>query len=109
MWLEIEVLHGMTEEVGAITGINISALAGMFPISRFNIANRMAWASRRVTTRPGDLVYCLLEIFEINMLLLYGEGSQKAFLQLQQEILHNLSDQSIFAWSNPGPPVRGGD
>lgn len=35
------------------------------------------------------------------MPLLYGEGSQRACLRLQQEILRHSSDQSIFAWSIP--------
>jgi hypothetical protein len=34
------------------------------------------------------------------MLLLYGEG-RRAFIRLQEEIMRNSDDQSIFAW-NPG-------
>lgn len=39
-----------------------------------SIANRMAWASRRKTSRREDIAYCLLGIFDVNMPLLYGEG-----------------------------------
>ncbi|RSM15850.1 hypothetical protein CDV31_004792 [Fusarium ambrosium] len=62
-----------------------------------SIAQRMSWASRRETTRTEDLAYCLLGIFDINMPLLYGEGS-KAFTRLQEEIIRHTDDQSIFAW-----------
>ena len=62
------------------------------------IAQKMCWASRRVTTREEDVAYCLLGLFKVNMPLLYGEGSSKAFLRLQLEILASSNDDSIFAW-----------
>ncbi|RSL50317.1 hypothetical protein CEP54_011994 [Fusarium duplospermum] len=65
-----------------------------------SIAQRMSWASKRETTRTEDLAYCLLGIFDINMPLLYGEGT-KAFTRLQEEIIRHTDDQSIFAWSLP--------
>jgi hypothetical protein len=57
----------------------------------------MSWASHRQTTRTEDLAYCLLGLFDINMPLLYGEGD-KAFIRLQEEIMKNSDDQSMFAW-----------
>jgi hypothetical protein len=57
----------------------------------------MSWASRRVTTREEDIVYCLMGIFDINMPMLYGEGD-KAFIRLQEEIIRHSQDESIFAW-----------
>ncbi|KAH7254591.1 heterokaryon incompatibility protein-domain-containing protein [Fusarium solani] len=62
-----------------------------------SIAQRMSWASRRQTTRTEDLAYCLLGIFDINMPLLYGEGT-KTFTRLQEQIIQHTDDQSIFAW-----------
>jgi hypothetical protein len=38
-------------------------------------------------------------MFDVNMPLLYGEG-EKAFTRLQEEILKENDDQSIFAWSS---------
>ena len=46
------------------------------------------------------MAYCLLGIFSINMLLLYGEGA-KAFVRLQEETLKISNDQSLFAWKYP--------
>ncbi|KAF4635639.1 hypothetical protein G7Y89_g2458 [Cudoniella acicularis] len=61
-------------------------------------ARRMSWAATRVTTRPEDIAYCLVGIFDGNMPLLYGEGKVKAFTRLQEEFLRISDDESIFAW-----------
>lgn len=62
-----------------------------------SVAQRMSWASNRVTTRTEDTAYCLLGIFDVNMPLLYGEGT-KAFQRLQEEIMKISTDQSLLAW-----------
>lgn len=67
----------------------------------FSVAEKMSWAANRATTRPEDLAYCLLGIFDINMPLLYGEGRAKAFRRLQEEIIRSTNDDSIYAWSYP--------
>ncbi|KAK3707245.1 hypothetical protein LTR37_012246, partial [Vermiconidia calcicola] len=43
------------------------------------------------------MAYCLLGLFDVNMPLLYGEGS-KAFTRLQEEIVRSSTDLSVFAW-----------
>jgi hypothetical protein len=43
------------------------------------------------------MAYCLMGLFDVNMPLLYGEGS-KAFYRLQLEIIKSSTDESIFAW-----------
>ena len=60
---------------------------------------RMSWASERKTTKPEDIAYCLLGMFDVNMPLLYGEG-EKAFMRLQIEIIRKSDDESIFAWTS---------
>lgn len=65
------------------------------------VAQRMSWASSRETTRPEDMAYCLLGIFDVNMPMLYGEG-EKAFVRLQEEIIKDSDDESIFAWDASG-------
>ncbi|KAI1152223.1 hypothetical protein F4825DRAFT_327318 [Nemania diffusa] len=88
------------ESLWAITGIDEHVLS-TGDCSRVSIAQRMAWASGRETTRAEDRAYSLMGIFDVNMPLLYGEGSTKAFLRLQQEILRASDDQTIFAWGLP--------
>lgn len=61
------------------------------------MAQKLSWAAKRQTTRIEDEAYSLMDIFSVNMLLIYGEGSA-AFVRLQEEIIKNSSDQSIFAW-----------
>ncbi|KAK4236838.1 HET-domain-containing protein [Achaetomium macrosporum] len=41
--------------------------------------------------------YCLLGIFGVNIPLLYGE-SEKAFIRLQEEIIKESNDLTLFAW-----------
>jgi len=84
--------------ISSITGIPHIYLNGATEIRAASVAQRMSWASRRETTREEDMAYCLLGIFDVNMPLLYGEGS-KAFTRLQEEILKSSDDQSLFAWN----------
>jgi hypothetical protein len=72
-------------------------------------AQRFSWASERQTSRAEDLAYCLLGLFDVHMPLLYGEGSQKAFVRLQEEIMRVNDDQSIFAWGLKYFPDLGWD
>jgi hypothetical protein len=37
-------------------------------------------------------------LFDVNMSMLSGEGSLKAFIRLQEEIMRADEDQSLFAW-----------
>jgi hypothetical protein len=43
------------------------------------------------------MAYCLMGIFDVNMAMLYGEGP-KAFIRLQEEIMKETDDQTLFAW-----------
>lgn len=52
--------------------------------------------------RLEDRAYCLMGLFDVNMPLLYGEGT-KAFQRLQEEILQRSEDQSLLAWNCKEP------
>ncbi|KAF4841318.1 Vegetative incompatibility protein HET-E-1 [Colletotrichum siamense] len=84
--------------LGEITGIDERVLDGGMDLQEESVATRMSWAARRHTTRVEDRAYCLLGIFSVNMPLLYGEGS-RAFIRLQEAIMKETDDQSIFAWT----------
>jgi hypothetical protein len=89
------------EQIAEISDIHFLALSGgAGSLKRFSIAQKMSWAARRITTRTEDMAYSLLGIFDVNMPLLYGEG-EKAFIRLQEEIIKNSDDQTIFAWQSP--------
>ncbi|KFA51934.1 hypothetical protein S40293_07071 [Stachybotrys chartarum IBT 40293] len=73
-------------------------------LSTASVAQKMSWAADRMTTRVEDIAYCLLGIFDVNMPMIYGEGD-KAFVRLQEEILKETDDQSIFAWDASSMPA----
>ncbi|KAI1623231.1 heterokaryon incompatibility protein-domain-containing protein, partial [Exophiala viscosa] len=99
-WREMGTRETLRNTLTAITRIPAKFLSGE-DLGKASIAQRMSWASHRTTTRFEDRAYSLLGIFGLSMPLLYGEG-QKAFIRLQEEIINNIDDYSIFAWTLPG-------
>ncbi|KAM5345639.1 hypothetical protein ACJ41O_011500 [Fusarium nematophilum] len=97
-WAELGTKRSLAPRILAATGIPIRILYGEDPSASCSVAERMSWASRRVTTREEDMAYCLLGLFDVNMPLLYGEGA-KSFLRLQEQILRQQEDYSVFAWT----------
>lgn len=106
-WIEIGTKKSLGPVVGEITGIAKAALEKPLcgsetcphVCTRQSLAQKMSWAALRITTREEDRAYCLMGLFGVNMPLLYGEGGEKAFLRLLQEIMRQSSDDSVFAWS----------
>ncbi|KAK4039476.1 vegetative incompatibility protein HET-E-1 [Parachaetomium inaequale] len=72
-------------------------LGRVVSLEEVSVAKKFYWASKRTTTRREDEAYCLMGLFNVNMPLMYGEGS-RAFFRLQQEITKATHDQSILAW-----------
>ena len=62
--------------ISHITGISSEYLNKRTGLKSASIAQRMSWASKRITTRVEDEAYSLLGIFGINMPLIYGEGRE---------------------------------
>lgn len=60
------------------------------------IAKRMSWASKRETTKPEDIAYCLIGIFRVNLTLEYGEGAVVAFSRLQRALISRTTDECIY-------------
>lgn len=81
-----------------ITGINEDVLISRDSISSYSVAERMGWAAGRQTSRVEDRAYSLLGLFDANMPLIYGEGTQ-AFRRLQEEIIKEKTDHTIFVWN----------
>ncbi|KAE8166820.1 heterokaryon incompatibility protein-domain-containing protein [Aspergillus tamarii] len=96
-WTDIGDKNDLSQLISEITLIDEVVLRGKTRLGDCSIAKRMSWASTRVTTRTEDTAYCLMGIFNVNMPLLYGEG-RKAFIRLQEEIMKESDDQSLFAW-----------
>lgn len=90
--------NDLSHQIRKITGIGRNFLEKYKTVHKASIAQRMSWASGRTTTRVEDMAYCLLGLFDINIPLLYGEGS-KAFIRLQEEIIRVSTDHTIFCWN----------
>lgn len=95
-WTSIGTRDDLADVITEITQIDTEFFKTR-SLDDFSVAQRMSWASQRQTTRIEDQAYCLLGLFGVNMPLLYGEGEQ-AFVRLQQEIMKESDDQTIFAW-----------
>lgn len=96
-WTNLGDKTGLSQLISKITLIDEGVLRGETRLGDCSVAKRMSWASARVTTRTEDTAYCLMGIFNVSMPLLYGEG-RKAFIRLQEEIMKESDDQSLFAW-----------
>ncbi|PVH68132.1 HET-domain-containing protein [Cadophora sp. DSE1049] len=104
-WHKLGTKESLKDTISAITGIDVEVLEGV-DLEYVSIAKRMSWASKRITTRVEDIAYSLLGLFGVSMPMLYGEGGA-AFIRLQQEILKDSDDTSIFAWSSTNNGYRG--
>ncbi|KAG4427935.1 hypothetical protein IFR05_016582, partial [Cadophora sp. M221] len=87
-------------QLADITGIDPLVLRGADP-TRQTVAERMSWASRRSTSRIEDTAYSLIGLFNVFMPILYGEEG-RAFIRLQEEIMKQSEDYTIFAWKCAG-------
>lgn len=93
-WVEIGTKYTFMELISEITGIEEH-----FSFMGAGVAQKISWAASRQTTGEEDRGYCLIRLFGVNLLPIYGEGD-KAFVRLQLEILAISDNESIFAWAD---------
>ncbi|PSN67524.1 kinesin light chain [Corynespora cassiicola Philippines] len=77
--------QSLEQLVHEVTGVPIEALHSC-SLDKFTIPQRIQWVKNRKTTEEEDVVYCLLGILDISMPTSYGEGSEKAWIRLYDEI-----------------------
>lgn len=97
VWHDIGTKANKSNIIDRKIGIPRRFLQGT-PLSEASVAQRMSWASKRVTKQEEDIAYCLLGIFNVNMPMIYGEGGVQAFIRLQEMIMRNSRDESLLAW-----------
>lgn len=90
----------LCDSLSMITGIDVDILKNSRDVHSVSVAKRMSWAAKRTTFKDEDRAYSLIGLFNVNMPLIYGEG-EKAFIRLQEEIMKESSDESLFAWRDP--------
>ncbi|KAJ9613981.1 hypothetical protein H2200_002117 [Cladophialophora chaetospira] len=102
-WSVLGWRHKLCRRLSEITKIDNVVLSGTKSVHTVSVAKRMSWVARRKSERTEDRAYSLLGLFDVNMPMIYGEGP-KAFLRLQEKIMEDSDDESLFAWrANPTP------
>lgn len=108
-WLRLGNKVDLCDTLSSITGIDADILTQKRDVHSVSVAKRMSWAAKRTTFKIEDRAYSLIGLFNVNMPMIYGEG-HKAFIRLQEEIMKESNDESLFAWRNPAaqPDERSG-
>jgi len=101
-WELLGTRGGLSKYICEATDIDQEYLGTMdvrpHNIRTASLAKRMSWAARREASKDEDIAYSLLGIFDVNMPLIYGEGKEKAFFRLQEEIMKHFDDHSLLVW-----------
>ncbi|KAG1723185.1 uncharacterized protein EDB91DRAFT_1087895 [Suillus paluster] len=79
------------------TGIDAQSLVA-FRLGMRDAREKLQWASKRVTTLQEDIAYSLFGIFDVHLLVLYGENKQNALGRLSQEIIAHSGDITALDW-----------
>ncbi|KAI6035601.1 hypothetical protein F5J12DRAFT_794608, partial [Pisolithus orientalis] len=66
-----------------------------------SVAQILSWAADQNGRKEEDRAYALLGLFRVHMQTQYGEGGH-AFHCLQEAIIGDYNDHSIFVWSGEG-------
>jgi hypothetical protein len=89
-WKLISPFSGLRDELSDATRIPRSMLGSSgIDIEEFgktSLQERIYWARNRHTTRPEDRAYSLLDLLNVSMPMIYGEGAVKAFKRLKREV-----------------------
>lgn len=96
-WTKIGTKASLARQLSLVTSIEQSVLVNPAALEEYSIAKRISWASQLDASRPEDRSFALLGILGVHMPIVYGEG-HKAFIRLQEEILRDTNDYSLFAW-----------
>ena len=85
----------LEQQIAEITDIPIEALRGK-SLSRFAPEKIFDWVKRRQTKKAEDKAYCFLGVFDVSMLLDYGEGKKMAFSRLYRAIENRIPGECSF-------------
>ena len=99
-WTVLGTKFELSSILQDITGIPDVVLRHETQLADLSVATRMSFAAGRSTTRPEDRAYSLMGLFDVNIPTLYGEGGERAFRRLQEEIMRHSRDTTLFAWGS---------
>ncbi|KAG1771598.1 hypothetical protein EV702DRAFT_977313, partial [Suillus placidus] len=83
-------------KISKITHIPLKDLKSFKPGTN-RVPEKMLWASKRRTTRIEDIAYSLIGIFDVSLMIAYGEGN-RAFFRLMEEIMKRYDKWDMFLW-----------
>ncbi|KIK43508.1 hypothetical protein CY34DRAFT_803762 [Suillus luteus UH-Slu-Lm8-n1] len=106
-WAPLRPLHesendkydSILQEISRITRIPETDLRAFTPDTN-RVQEKMVWASNRRTRRVEDIAYSLIGIFDVSLMVAYGEG-KRAFYRLMEAILQRCDHWEIFSWKGP--------
>lgn len=87
----------LTDVTGIPQDILIHGLPPQHNPYRPCVAQIMSWAAHRHTSRVEDQAYSLIGLFGIHLAVHYGE-KEYAFQRLQEAIIKEYNDHTIFSW-----------
>jgi hypothetical protein len=104
-WDFIGDRESLKDKISRIAGIANEILSRNHSqaIRHTSISHRMSWFKKRTTAKGEDMAYGLMGLFEVYMPAVYGEGKERAFRRLQEEIMKYSDDQTPFAWVDKSP------
>ncbi|CAN9130789.1 unnamed protein product [Alternaria alternata] len=99
LWQRIGSKTASISIITSVTGIDEETLRSPRRMFDKSIAQRLSWAASRKAKRTEDRTYSLIGLLGVRgMAMQYGEGSD-AFTRLQELILQDNNDQTLFAWN----------
>ncbi|KAF9472408.1 hypothetical protein BDN70DRAFT_970958, partial [Pholiota conissans] len=92
---ENSVILSFIQQTTTISYVELRNIT-VIPFSR-----RMQWAAFREVTREEDMAYALMGIFNVCISIAYGEGADRAFLRLLEEIIKTAPSgaMDLFNWA----------
>ncbi|KAH7910233.1 hypothetical protein BJ138DRAFT_131862 [Hygrophoropsis aurantiaca] len=94
----------MLELLESASGVDIDSLCDFTP-GTSHARERLTWASTRKASRNEDLGYALMNLFNVRLIVHYGEGAA-AFGRLIFSLLMSTKDFSLLDWVDTGHSLR---
>jgi len=106
----------LKQEIKDLTGINEEVLEGTMSAKDVKVWDRRRWVRGRITTKPQDVAYCLMEILDVKLEADYSESVEDTCKRLQVAVigahreLFGSLDFNEIAWGflaagRPVPPA----
>jgi hypothetical protein len=84
-WHNLGNKVSLKTQIHEVTTIPLAVLKGA-PLSQINVSERLGWGRDRCTNLVEDAAYSLSGVLDVEIVPVYGEGSQEAFRRLHDEI-----------------------